>query len=52
LAHRPDRLDSIARLVAELARDPDGAALLPEGFEEIWQAIWDAREERRTWRSG
>lgn len=52
LARRPDRLDPIARLVAELARDPDGAALFPEGFEEIWSAIWNARKESRTCRSG
>jgi hypothetical protein len=51
LARDPDKLIRAHRLVDDLARDPDGADLLPEGFLDIWKPIWQAHlrlvEERR-----
>ena len=41
----PERLDAVARLVADVRRDPEGAALLPPDFDRIWPPIWAAREK-------
>jgi hypothetical protein len=38
------QLDEIARLVEDLRKAEDGPALLPEGFDEIWDPIWEARK--------
>ena len=46
LARNPDRLDQVARLIDTLRSTDEGAALLPEGLDEIWPPIWQAREER------
>lgn len=43
LSRKPEKIDSIARLVEDLRRHPDGEKLLPEGFDTIWQPIWNAR---------
>jgi hypothetical protein len=43
LARSPEKLDSVERLVEDLRRTADGAALLPEGFDLLWKAIWIAR---------
>jgi len=43
LARAPEKLNAVARLVDELKRTPEGAAMLPEGFDAIWNAIWAAR---------
>jgi hypothetical protein len=40
LAHRPERLNEIADLVADLRADPDSATLIPQDFESIWEPIW------------
>jgi hypothetical protein len=44
LHHDPIRLDQIARTIADLERTPEGARMIPEGFHEIWQPIWEARQ--------
>lgn len=42
LDQNPTRLDQVARLVEDLrAADP---GLLPEGFDEIWNPVWEARQ--------
>lgn len=43
----PTKLDELARLIADLRRTPEGAALLPPGLDAIWEPIWEIREERR-----
>jgi hypothetical protein len=45
LARDPRRIDRVARLVTDLTRSEEGAALLPPDFERIWQPIWRARQE-------
>ncbi len=47
LGRDPERLDHIARLIADLGRTPDGLSRLPQGFQEVWQPIWQARQEMR-----
>jgi hypothetical protein len=43
LSRDPDRIDEIERLMAELMRAPDGAKLLPPGWDRLWAAIGAAR---------
>lgn len=43
LSREPHRLDHVARLAESLRATKEGAALLPEGFDEIWGPIWEAR---------
>jgi hypothetical protein len=47
LGRDPAKLDEVGRLVADLRRTPEGAALLPPGFDAIWEPIWKTREELR-----
>jgi hypothetical protein len=47
LARDPGRLDHVARLVADLRARPEGRELLPDGFEQVWDSIWAAREGLR-----
>jgi hypothetical protein len=47
LERSPGQLDEVARLVEDLRRTPEGAALLPAGFEAIWEPIWKTRMEQR-----
>lgn len=47
LAHDPDRLDQVRRLIDDLRADPEGDALLPPGLVEIWKPIWAAAEDVR-----
>lgn len=44
LARNPEKLDQIARLVTDLGSTDSGRLLLPEGFLEIWEPIWQARQ--------
>lgn len=44
LDRNPTKLDDVARLVDDLRRTPEGSALLPEGFDTIWDPIWAARQ--------
>lgn len=48
LAHNPAKLDRINRLVEDLDKTEDGCSLLPEGFMQIWEPIWQTRQEMRT----
>jgi hypothetical protein len=43
----PTKLDEVAHLVEDLRRTSEGTALLPEGFDAIWQPIWSTREGLR-----
>lgn len=45
LSRKPEKIDSIAKLVEDLRKNPDGEKLLPEGFDIIWQPILNARRE-------
>jgi hypothetical protein len=47
LEREPAKLDHVAGLIADLRKTPEGEALIPEGFTEIWDPIWAAREARR-----
>ncbi len=47
LDRNPARLDELERLVADLRRTPEGAALLPPGFDDIWEPIWQTRQGLR-----
>lgn len=40
----PEALARVAGLVADLRSLPD-ADLVPEGFDEVWDAVWQAHEE-------
>lgn len=44
LSRNPQKIDNIARLVNELQKTEDGREILPEGFEQIWTPIWEARQ--------
>jgi hypothetical protein len=44
LGRSPDKLDHVHRLVVDFGHDQDGKSLLPEGFQAIWDPIWQARE--------
>lgn len=43
LARDPDRLDHVARLLKSLEAVTDGRRRLPDGFDDIWTPIWEAR---------
>ncbi len=47
LDRNPGKLDELERLVADLRRTPEGAALLPPGFDDIWEPIWQTRQGLR-----
>lgn len=51
LDRSPERLDYVARVVADLRKTEEGAQLLPPGFdamwEPMWEPIWALRERRR-----
>jgi hypothetical protein len=44
----PARLDEIHRLIHDLPRTAEGDAMLPDGFDALWQPIWTARERLRS----
>jgi hypothetical protein len=46
LRRDPARLESVQSLVEELRASEEGKALLPEGFEAVWEAIWAVARER------
>lgn len=47
LSRDPDALDHVARLVDDLARAPDGTAIIPEDFQLIWDPVHTVRQGRR-----
>ena len=48
LDRSPHRIEDIARLIDDLRRAPDGHALLPSGFDQIWPAIAAVRAKLAT----
>jgi hypothetical protein len=47
LASHPEVLDDLGRLVARLRTTDEGRAALPDGFDELWNAVALARETIR-----
>lgn len=47
LAREPERLDWVARVLDDLAKTEDGRKLIPEGLEEVWRPIDEARGRAR-----
>jgi hypothetical protein len=47
LYRNPKKLDQISRLVQDLKRTSMDSEVLPDGFDEIWEPIWQARESLR-----
>lgn len=47
LEREPTKLDHVARVIEDLRKTPEGEALIPEGFTEVWEPIWAARESVR-----
>ncbi|HZH79211.1 MAG TPA: phospholipase D family protein, partial [Archangium sp.] len=45
LSRAPAQLDAVARLITDLEKTPEGRELLPPGFNEVWNPIWQARQE-------
>ena len=45
LARDPTRLDPVSRLIDDLSGTEEGRRLLPDGIDEVWPAIWEARLE-------
>lgn len=41
-----DALARVASLVEEIRELPDGAELVPDGFEELWDVVWQVHQER------
>jgi hypothetical protein len=42
-----DALARVASLVEELRELPNGTALVPDGFDELWDVVWQVHQERR-----
>ena len=42
----PQRIDQIARIIDDLRKLPEGASLLPEQLDDIWQPIWAVRQSQ------
>ena len=47
LVKDPAKLDRVAQLVADLSKTPEGRALIPAGFDEIWLPIWHVKESKK-----
>ena len=43
LSRNPNRIDEAARLIADLQKTEEGKELLPDGLDEIWEPVWQAR---------
>ncbi len=41
-------LDRVAKLHADLQELDDGKELLPEGWEELWAAVWSAHQQKEV----
>ena len=42
-----DALARVASLVEEIRTLPDGDQLVPDGFEELWNVVWQVHQEQR-----
>ncbi|MEX0874585.1 MAG: phospholipase D family protein [Actinomycetota bacterium] len=47
LERQPSKLDHVARVVDDLRKTTDGESLIPDGFLEVWEPIWAARQALR-----
>jgi len=47
LGAKPSALDDLAPLVERLRSTNDGEHVLPDGFDELWTIVWDARNQLR-----
>jgi hypothetical protein len=45
LVDKPQALADVARLVERLRATVEGASLLPDGFDELWEAVETARQD-------
>lgn len=43
----PARLDHLHSLIAQVTSDQQGRSLLPPDFDDVWQPIWQRRQEMR-----
>jgi hypothetical protein len=43
LNNNPKRIDDLNNLILDLKKNPETNKLLPEGLNEIWEPIWQAR---------
>ena len=43
-----DALARVASLVEELRELPNGHELVPDGFDELWDVVWQVHQERRA----
>jgi hypothetical protein len=48
LERDPTKLDQIARLLADLHSTPEGSRLVPEGLDDVWQQMMEARRRLET----
>ena len=48
LERDPSKLDQIAKLLEDLHSTPEGKRLVPEGLEDVWQQIMEARRRLET----
>lgn len=48
LSRSPHSLDHIFRLIEDLSATEEGRALLPDGLDQVWPAVWQARQEMRV----
>jgi hypothetical protein len=48
LDREPAKLDTIESHITTLRADNETWDLLPDGFEEVWNAIWEARQELKS----
>jgi len=44
----PSKLDQIARLLEDLHSTPEGQHLIPEGLDDVWQQMMEARQRLKT----
>lgn len=46
LDRTPHRIDQIADILRDLKKSPEGLAMLPDRFREIWRPIWKVRRKQ------
>jgi hypothetical protein len=46
-SRHPDKIARIQQLVDDLRSLPQGATVLPQGFDELWKAFQDAQAKRQ-----
>ena len=47
LAERPESIDHLATIVERLRRSPTGRTVLPQGWDDVWLPLQEARESMR-----